>query len=182
MSSPEDIRVRAESVRSRALSLGFDACGITSAAPPESGPEFLRALGEGRHAGMEWLARNAERRLNPGQVLPGARSVVLVASSYAGAEDFGIQASMTPQNRGCHSHRVRRHRPLRAVSGLSRPAGPRTACVVGLSRRIGRAGESAPRVFGYGTDSGARSWTAGRVGICGQAHRTDFPRTGELVP
>ena len=98
MSSPEDIRVRAESVRSRALSLGFDACGITSAAPPESGPEFLRALGEGRHAGMEWLARNAERRLNPGQVLPGARSVVLVASSYAGAEDFGIQASMTPQN------------------------------------------------------------------------------------
>ncbi|MEN9675420.1 MAG: tRNA epoxyqueuosine(34) reductase QueG [Verrucomicrobiota bacterium] len=108
MSSPEDSRLRAESVRSRALSLGFDACGITSAAPPESGPAFRRALGEGRHAGMEWLARNAERRLDPGQVLPGARSVVLVASSYAGPEDVGAQAAMTPNSAV----------PTRAASGV----------------------------------------------------------------
>ncbi len=33
---------------------------------------------------MAWMARNADRRTDPQQVLPGARSVVMVAKSYAG--------------------------------------------------------------------------------------------------
>lgn len=71
-------------VRQRALDLGFDACGITSGHPPASGDRFREALGAGRHATMDWLARNLERRLDPDRVLPGVRSIVLVAASYAG--------------------------------------------------------------------------------------------------
>ena len=87
MPTPEELRDRAETVRRQALALGFDACGITTAEPPRSAPAFRKALGEGRHAGMEWLARNADRRTDPGLVLPGARSIVLVAVSYAGPEE-----------------------------------------------------------------------------------------------
>lgn len=71
-------------VEARARELGFEACRVTTGHPPASADAFLRALREGRHAGMEWLARNAVRRVDPQQVLPGVRSVVVVAASYHG--------------------------------------------------------------------------------------------------
>ncbi len=69
-------------IRSRALELGFDDCRITSADPPASAERFRTALAEGRHAGMEWIARNADKRCDPQLVLPGARSVIVLAASY----------------------------------------------------------------------------------------------------
>jgi len=82
----ENGRRLAEAVRKRALALGFDACGITTATPPGSGEAFRNALAAGRHGTMDWLGRNVERRLNPRQVLPGAQSIVLVAASYAAGD------------------------------------------------------------------------------------------------
>ena len=70
-------------IQRRATELGFDLCRVASADPPASGPRFLEALAEGRHAEMNWLARNAEKRLSPQLVLPGAKSVVMLAVSYA---------------------------------------------------------------------------------------------------
>ncbi len=70
-------------VQQRAHELGFDLCRITTAAPPTSAPQFHAAVAEGRHAGMEWLARNADKRSDPQLVLPGARSLVALAVSYA---------------------------------------------------------------------------------------------------
>jgi epoxyqueuosine reductase len=75
-----------ETVRRRAIELGFDACRITGPQPPASAGRFLAALEEGRHAGMSWMARNAERRVDPGLVLPGIRTVVALAVSYHGPE------------------------------------------------------------------------------------------------
>lgn len=72
-----------ELIRGRARELGFDLCRVTSAEPPASGARFLEALAEGRHAEMHWLARNADKRLSPERVLPGVKSVVLLAVSYA---------------------------------------------------------------------------------------------------
>lgn len=69
-------------IRTRARELGFDDCRITSAAPPASADRFRTALAEGRHAGMEWIARNADKRCDPQLVLPGARSVIVLAASY----------------------------------------------------------------------------------------------------
>ncbi|HAB19583.1 MAG TPA: tRNA epoxyqueuosine(34) reductase QueG [Verrucomicrobiota bacterium] len=82
-----------EAVRRRAIELEFDACRITTADPPDSAPRFREALAEGRHAEMHWLARNAEKRVDPQRVLPGARSVVIVAASYS-----GVVPSDTPRN------------------------------------------------------------------------------------
>ena len=66
----------------KAMELGFDACRVTTAEPPASAPDFERALAEGRHAEMAWLAKAPEKRADLGRVLPGIRSVVTLAVSY----------------------------------------------------------------------------------------------------
>lgn len=66
----------------KAIELGFDACRVTSAEPPASAPDFERALVEGRHAEMAWLAKAPEKRADLSRVLPGIRSVVTLAISY----------------------------------------------------------------------------------------------------
>jgi epoxyqueuosine reductase len=69
-------------IEQRALELGFDACRFTTAAPPESAPHLDRWLSEGRQGEMAWLARNAQKRVDPNLVLPGAKSIVSLASAY----------------------------------------------------------------------------------------------------
>ena len=70
-------------IQEKARQLGFDDCRFTSAAPPASAPDFERWLAEGRHGEMAWLARNAFKRVDPQKVLPGARSLLVLAASYA---------------------------------------------------------------------------------------------------
>jgi epoxyqueuosine reductase len=72
-----------EAIRQRALDLGFDDCRFTSAAPPDHAAHFGQWLAGGHHGEMSWLQRNAPKRVNPQEVLPGARSVVCVAASYS---------------------------------------------------------------------------------------------------
>jgi epoxyqueuosine reductase len=66
----------------RAGALGFDSCRIAAAAPPRHGEEFRAWLRDGAEGEMEWLARGQEKRCDPQQVLPGARSVIVVALNY----------------------------------------------------------------------------------------------------
>jgi epoxyqueuosine reductase len=69
-------------VRQRAHELGFDDCRFTSAQPPASGAKFQDWLGDQRHGEMGYLERNAAKRVNPQLVLPEARSVIMLATSY----------------------------------------------------------------------------------------------------
>lgn len=69
-------------LRQRAHDLGFDDCRVTTAAPPDSGPNLQTWLAAGQHGEMGYLERNAPRRVDPQLVLPGARSVICLAVSY----------------------------------------------------------------------------------------------------
>ena len=71
-------------LRQRALELGFDDCRITTATAPDHAAEFQQWLAEKRHGEMTWLERNAAKRVNPQEVLPGAKSIITFAISYAG--------------------------------------------------------------------------------------------------
>lgn len=71
-------------VKLAAQDLGFDACRITSAAPPTSAARLQAWLAAGWHGEMAYLARNANKRCDPDLVLPGARSVIVLATSYHG--------------------------------------------------------------------------------------------------
>src|SRR5436190_13500232 len=80
-------------IRQRALELGFDDCRFTTAEPPQSAQQLRRWLAEGRNGEMVYLGRNEAKRVEPGRVLPGARSVITLAASYAGEED-SVQCSV----------------------------------------------------------------------------------------
>jgi epoxyqueuosine reductase QueG len=81
-----------ESIKERARQLGFDACRVTSADPPASSPHFLRWLDSGQHGQMAYLARNAQKRVEPNRVLAGAKSVLSLAASYATLASFALGA------------------------------------------------------------------------------------------
>ena len=65
-----------------AAELGFDSCRIASATAPRHAGEFRSWLKEGAAGELEWIGRGAEKRCDPEQVLPGARSIVVVALNY----------------------------------------------------------------------------------------------------
>jgi len=70
-------------VKRKARELGFTGVGIAEAAALEEEGAHLREwLDRGYHASMAWMARNTERRTDPRNILPGARSVVVVALNY----------------------------------------------------------------------------------------------------
>lgn len=71
-----------EAIRVKALELGFDDFRVTTAAAPETGERYSRWIEHGRHGAMEYLARNAPKRLDPQKVMPGAKSIVCLAAAY----------------------------------------------------------------------------------------------------
>ncbi len=78
---PSSAALKAEILR-QAHECGFDACRVAECAPPQHGAEFQNWLTEGDAGEMEWLERGAAKRLDPQQILPGARSVIVVAMNY----------------------------------------------------------------------------------------------------
>src|SRR6267154_3805682 len=65
-------------IKQRAYGLGFALVGITSAQPPRHTEEFRQWLASDFHGEMGYMAKNAEKRVNPAAVLADARSVVVV--------------------------------------------------------------------------------------------------------
>jgi epoxyqueuosine reductase len=69
-----------------AQQLGFDLCRVAACVTPPHAAEFRAWLAEGRAGDMAWLERNEQRRTDPQQVLPGARSVIVLGMNYWNAE------------------------------------------------------------------------------------------------
>ncbi len=68
--------------------LGFDAVRVTTPdAVGEAGERLIEFLDAGRHGDMAWLATTAERRRSLHALWPEARSVVMLAMSYAPLSD-----------------------------------------------------------------------------------------------
>ncbi len=106
-------------VKTAALQAGFTQVGIARAeALVEERARLEEWLRRGHHAGMAWLARDVTRRCDPREVLPGARSVIVVSCTYLHG---GEEAEAPPRHgkiaryaRGRDYHRVLR-RMLRKV-------------------------------------------------------------------
>jgi epoxyqueuosine reductase len=80
----------------RAQQLGFDDCRFTTARPPDHAAQFQRWLQAGRHGQMDYLARNAHKRIDPGRVLAAAKTIITLAASYtppSGGERPGAGAT-----------------------------------------------------------------------------------------
>ena len=78
---PEPECVKAN-LRKLATALGFAECRVAAAQAAPHGDLFRQWVAEGCHGDMAWLAKRVERRVDPREVLPGARSVIVLAMNY----------------------------------------------------------------------------------------------------
>jgi epoxyqueuosine reductase len=70
-------------LKERALAEGFHKVGIVSAEPlDQEAPRLKEWLARGYHGEMSWMARDVEKRLDPRELFPEARSIVVVALNY----------------------------------------------------------------------------------------------------
>ncbi len=132
-----------ETIRRRAQELGFDECRFTSAARPESAVHLHNWLGKQQHGEMAYLERNAQKRVDPQKVLPGARTIITLATSYALTEDepSGIphSALRNPHSalRTPHSGVVARYARYQDYHNV---LGPRLRQLTDLLRQVGGPG------------------------------------------
>jgi epoxyqueuosine reductase len=80
---PADLVQLRETVRADLRAIGFDRVGFASPEPAADAAALLPWLREGRHAGMEWMARDPGGRIDPRRRFPWVRTIVCCALSYA---------------------------------------------------------------------------------------------------
>lgn len=106
-------------VKAAAHRAGFHACGIARAEPLDPGP-LDRMLAIGGEADMAWLRTTRAERLDPGRLLPGARSVVVVALSYhAGGSGPAEEGEVARYARGRDYHAVVKRKLKALVAELA---------------------------------------------------------------
>ena len=84
--------LKAARIRDKARELGFTLCGITPAQPSPTLASYLRWIQRGMHGEMGYMARpdRVRRRQDLREILPGARSLIIVGLDY--------QASFADEN------------------------------------------------------------------------------------
>jgi epoxyqueuosine reductase len=72
-----------QELKAEARRLGFDACGVSTARELDEEARRLERwlLGE-KHATMDWMERNFEKRVDPRRLVEGAKSVISVLHNY----------------------------------------------------------------------------------------------------
>jgi epoxyqueuosine reductase len=97
----------AEAVKARAHDLGFDLVGITGAEPSAFAEEYRDWIAQGCAGEMEYLKRNLDRRLDPRELLPGAKSIIVVGMNYYADADEGPGTPDLPPDRAIFARYAR---------------------------------------------------------------------------
>lgn len=70
-------------IKQKALSLGFNLCGIARARHLEEYEEVFREwCSAGMNSNMKWLCRDITKRFNPSLLVPGTKSVIVTGLNY----------------------------------------------------------------------------------------------------
>ena len=72
-------------VKTEALRLGFDVCGISKAQAiePQAAAMYDKWIAGGNNGTMQYLERNCDKRFNPTLLVEGCKSIICVAMNYA---------------------------------------------------------------------------------------------------
>jgi epoxyqueuosine reductase len=84
-----------ERVRSLLLAQGFARVGFARAGPAAAADRFREWVERGFGGEMRYLWKNSARRLDPRQVLPGARTVIVAALRYREGGAYGVASPST---------------------------------------------------------------------------------------
>jgi epoxyqueuosine reductase len=107
LSVPQPATDLKQAVVTLANELDFDSCRVAPFAAPTHAADFREWLHNGAAGEMDWLARGEEKRCAPEQVLPGARSIVVVALNYwQGAQESAPRARIARYAWGDDYHDV----------------------------------------------------------------------------
>jgi epoxyqueuosine reductase len=79
---PDTLHILAQRIKTKALELGFELCGIAPVRVSAFKERFQEWLEQGFAADMSYMKGEPERRLNPRLVMPSAKSIVAVAKNY----------------------------------------------------------------------------------------------------
>ena len=79
MTSPDTV---SQSLKAKALDLGFALVGIAPAVTPTGFHRLLKWIDDGHAAGMDWVERRRDAYRHPDGVMPGTRSVIMAALNY----------------------------------------------------------------------------------------------------
>ena len=96
-----------------ARQIGFDSCRIAACDMPTHASEFREWLRQGAHGEMNYMQRGEEKRCDPQKVLPGAKSIVVLALNYFQGEG---------NRRSPASAKLRRGRQTAATGTIARYA------------------------------------------------------------
>ena len=76
-------------IKQKATELGFSHCGVAKAAfLEEEAPRLEAWLRQNHHGQMHYMANHFDKRLDPTQLVPGAKSVVSLTYNYFPEQDF----------------------------------------------------------------------------------------------
>jgi epoxyqueuosine reductase len=77
-----------------ALEVGFNSCRVVACRAPAHAKQFSEWLEQGANGTMGYMQRGEEKRRDPQKVLPGARSIIVLALNYF----QGVAAGVSPAN------------------------------------------------------------------------------------
>ena len=155
-------------LKAEARRLGFDMAGATPAVtPPEIGP-FRQWLRDGFAGPMRSMAARAAAYEHPRHVLPGVRSLLMLAVGYRTVEPVAAGPGQGTVARYAWGAR------------LPRPGAATAAAVGRLAPPPGPWG-GGPRCCRHGAALGAAVRPTGRTGPLRQEHDPAQPAAGELV-
>src|SRR4030088_1005013 len=81
-----------------AREIGFDSCRIAKCDPPLHADEFRDWLHDGAAGEMNYMQRGEEKRCDPQKVLPGARSVIVLALNYFQGSPNAAETAAATEN------------------------------------------------------------------------------------
>ncbi|MCS6945760.1 MAG: tRNA epoxyqueuosine(34) reductase QueG [Sutterellaceae bacterium] len=132
-----DYHALAASIKAWGHSLGFGAVGIAALDVSSASQHLRRWLSDGWHGEMEYMARHAHLRADPGQLLPGALRAICVRMDYRPRGDspdwrqreWGRLADknaavVSIYARGRDYHKVLRERLQKLAERIAQEVGP----------------------------------------------------------
>jgi len=118
-----------------AAELGFQAVGVSSVERLDEEAERLRTwLSAGYHGTMAWMENHFEKRVDPGELVPGARSIISVIENYYHPDEHDARPETGKISRyawGDDYHLVMRERLNALLEWLRAEAGPEAGPVEG---------------------------------------------------
>lgn len=119
-------------IRQWGRELGFQQLGITDTDLADDAAALDAWLADGRHGGMDYMARHGTRRTRPAELVPGTRRVIVARLDYFPEDPERTWAALRAPERafvsryalGRDYHKVLRHRLQQLAERIATETGP----------------------------------------------------------